>query len=550
MQYKAVAYARYSSDNQNPESIDEQLYDIRDWAVKNDCEIIKIYTDEAETATSDENRDDFLNMVSESAEIEYDYVLVHKTNRFARNKWDAAIYKKMLRENGKKVIYVTQPMLNEETPEAMMLETFFEGMDQYYSLDLAREVMKGHKKNARECKHNGGRPALGFDVDMTILPGREKPLLTYIVNEREAHAVHKIFEMYDAGFSYDAIIQELNSRGFKTKTGRPFSKNSISDILRNEKYVGVYTYNRRQHKVKGKRNNRKEKPADQVIRVPGGMPQIIDQELWDRVQNRIASRKRNPGERAQNKAITQYLLTGKIKCGQCGFAMVGKNGGTWGDKKRYDYYICNNRERTHQCKAKMVRRDIIERQVLEELEKRILNPEVFPALATELKKGMQDLGGESKKELVYLKAEIAKVQVKINNMLELIEDGAGSTELASRLAQRESEKTILLNRIQEIERKTKASTFTHEMILAYLQKEYQALKTDDTLTFKGLIDRYVDKVIIYDDEFEVVFKLLHTHGGGGAYPVVCRSLIKAARDFPIPFISALVEYPSNQLYHG
>lgn len=489
MRSTGVAYARYSSDNQSPESINEQLYDIREWAVNNDCEIIKIYIDEAETGTSDENRDDFLNMISESSEMEYDFVLVHKTNRFARNKWDAAIYKKMLLESGKKIIYVTQPMLNEETPEAFMLETIFEGLDQYYSLDLAREVMKGHKNNARACKHNGGRPPLGYNVD--------KETKTYIINEQEARSVRKIFEMYDAGFSYNAIIRDLNSKGFKTKTGRAFSKNSIADILRNEKYVGTYIYNRRPHKVKGKRNNRKDKPADQIIRVPGGMPQIIEQGLWDRVQARIASRKHNPGERARNKAITQYLLTGKIKCGQCGFAMVGKNGGTWGNKKRYDYYICNNRERTRQCDAKMIRRDIIERQVLEELEKRVLNPGVFPALATELKKGMQDLGGESKKELVYIKAEIAKVQVKINNMLELIEDGAGSKELAARLAQRESEKNILLNRKQEIERKTKASTFTYEMILAYLQKEYEALKTDDTLTAKGLIDRYVEKVVIY-----------------------------------------------------
>ncbi len=541
MKTKAVSYARYSSDNQNPESIDEQLFDNQEWADKNNCEIIKTYIDEAETATTDENRDDFLNMIHESSYIEYDYVLVHKTNRFARNKWDAAIYKKILHENGKKVIYTTQPMLNEETPEAMMMETFYEGMDQYYSLDLGREVMKGHRKNARQCKHNGGRPPLGYDVDKTILPGEEKPLLTYTINEHEAQAVQKIFGMYDAGFGYNVIIRELNAQGFKTKTGRAFSKNSISDILRNEKYTGTYIYNRRPHKVKGKRNNRKEKPADQVTKTPGGMPQIIRQEMWDRVQARIASRKHNPGERAKNKAITQYLLTGKIECGQCGFAMVGKNGGTWGDKKRYDYYICNNRQRTKQCNAKMIRRDIIERQVLEELEKRILNPAVFPSLAAEIQKGMQDLGGESKKELVYLRAEITKVQVKINNMLSLIEDGAGSQELAARLTQRESEKAILVNRIKEIERKTKASSFSIEMILAYLQKEYEALRADDTLTLKGLIDRYVEKVIIYGDEFEATFKLLHTNGGGGAYPIVYRSGIKAAKAFSTPFISALVK---------
>ncbi len=172
-------------------------------------------------------------------------------------------------------------------------------------------------------------------------------------------------------------------------------------------------------------------------------------------------------------------------------------------------------QRTHQCKAKMIRRDIIERQVLEELENRFLNPEVFPALAKDLQKGMKSIAGESSKELVYIKAELAQVQVKINNMLELIEDGAGSKELAARLAQRESEKIILLNRVQEAERKTKASSFTYEMILAYLQKEYDALKTDDTLTVKGLLDRYLIKIVIYGDEFEATFKLLHTHGGGG-----------------------------------
>lgn len=101
-------------------------------------------------------------------------------------------------------------------------------------------------------------------------------------------------------------------------------------------------------------------------------------------------------------------------------------------------------------------------------------------------------------------------------MLEMIEDGAGSKELAGRLAQRESEKAILVNRIQEIECRTKAGSITYEMILAYLQKEYEALKTDDTLTVKGLIDRYVEKVIIYD-EFEVVFKLLHTTEKLGKY---------------------------------
>ena len=165
----------------------------------------------------------------------------------------------------------------------------------------------------------------------------------------------------------------------------------------------------------------------------------------------------------------------------------------------------------------------------------------FPALAKEIQKGLKNMGGESNKELVYIKAELAKLQVKINNMLELIEDGSGSKELAARLSQRESEKVILQNRLQEAERKSKASSFTHEMILAYLQKEYEALKTDDALTAKGLLDRYLIKVVIYGDEFEATFKLLHTHGGGGAYHVVCRNTLRAAKEFTTSYISAIID---------
>jgi hypothetical protein len=132
--------------------------------------------------------------------------------------------------------------------------------------------------------------------------------------------------------------------------------------------------------------------------------------------------------------------------------MVGKNGGTWSDRKRYDYYICNNRERTHQCKAKMVRRDIIELQVLEELEKRILNPAAFPAQAKEIHDGMQAMGGESKKEIVYLQAELAKLQVKINNMLELIEEGAGSKELVCQRASLTGMSKKLLSMVMSLKR--------------------------------------------------------------------------------------------------
>ena len=175
---KAVAYARYSSDNQRAESIDAQLHDIREWASTNGYKIIREYIDEAISGTSDE-REQFLQMTVDARDNSFEAVLVHKTDRFARNKYDAAIYKKILQDNDVNIVYVAQPMLSGDSPESFLMETIFEGFDKYYSLNLSSEVMKGMGENARNCKHNGGRPPLGFDVD--------KDTRTYIINEREAN---------------------------------------------------------------------------------------------------------------------------------------------------------------------------------------------------------------------------------------------------------------------------------------------------------------------------------------------------------------------------
>lgn len=494
---RAVAYARYSSDNQRSESIEAQLHDIKEWAAQNDCVIVRVYTDEAETGTNDD-REGFLQMITDSRTGDFNIVLVHKSDRFARNKWDAAIYKKALHDNNVKLIYVTQPMLCDDTPESFLMEGIFESLDHYYSMNLGREVMKGMNENARHCKHNGGRPPLGFDVD--------KNTKTYIINEHEARAIRLIFEMYAEGMSYDKIVKSLNTQGFKTKTGGLFAKNSISDILRNEKYLGVYIYNRTIRKINGKRNHRKNKPDDQVVKIPGGMPQIIEQELWDKVQTIIQNRSKKPGERSRNRATREYLLSGKIECGLCGFKMIGKSG-TNGKKIRYDYYLCNNRDRKHACKAKMVRKDTLELQVIEQLEKQLLNPKLFPVLVDKIYDHLKNIGNESNKELIYLKAELSKIQLKINNMLNLIEEGAGSMEMTRRLTHRESEKSILVSRIHEIERKIKANTFPKEIILTYLQDRYRSLKSLDILSAKSLINEFVEKIIVYDDEFEVIFKI-------------------------------------------
>ncbi|MDY4950438.1 MAG: recombinase family protein [Clostridium cadaveris] len=265
---KAAIYARYSSDNQREESIEAQIRAINQYAKANNIRIVKTYIDEAKSAKTDD-RPNFTRMIKESSLELFNMIIVQKLDRFARNRYDSAFYKKKLKDNSVKVVSVLEHL--DDSPESIMLESVLEGMAEYYSVNLAREVMKGMKETALQCKHTGGTPALGYDLN------KDK---TYKINESEAKIVQKIFKMYSDGNSYNTIIDTLNNDGYRTKRGNLFGKNSLYDILRNERYTGVYIYNRSSSETNGKRNSHAYKPDDEVIKIKGGMPQIISYDVW------------------------------------------------------------------------------------------------------------------------------------------------------------------------------------------------------------------------------------------------------------------------------
>ncbi len=234
---KAAIYARYSSDNQREESIDAQIRAIKEFASHNNIQIVKIYTDEARSATTDD-RPQFLQMIKDSEFNIFNTVIVHKLDRFSRNRYDSAFYKKKLKDNHVKLISVLEHL--DDSPESIILESVLEGMAEYYSINLSREVMKGMKETALQCKHTGGIPPLGYDVN---------PDKTYCINEKEANAIRLIFQMYASGTGYTPIIDKLNDLGYKSKTGKSFGKNSLYGILTNEKYRGVYIFNKSSKKL-------------------------------------------------------------------------------------------------------------------------------------------------------------------------------------------------------------------------------------------------------------------------------------------------------------
>jgi len=146
---KAVLYARFSSDNQREESIDAQLRALREYCERNGIVVIHEYCDRARSATTDD-RPEFLDMIADSKTKDFDFIIVHKLDRFSRNRYDSAYYKRELKKNGVALISILEYM--DDSPESVILESVLEGMSEYYSKNLAREVMKGMKESAMQCR--------------------------------------------------------------------------------------------------------------------------------------------------------------------------------------------------------------------------------------------------------------------------------------------------------------------------------------------------------------------------------------------------------------
>lgn len=159
---QAVAYTRFSSDMQREESIEAQVRAINEYCDKHGYVLRKIYADRGISGTTD-NRPEFQAMIEDVKKGGISAVIVHKYDRFARNRADSAIYRRELEKYGTRLLSVLENF--DDTPESIILQSVIEGYNEYYSKNLRREVMKGLKENALSCRHTGGTPCLGYDVD-------------------------------------------------------------------------------------------------------------------------------------------------------------------------------------------------------------------------------------------------------------------------------------------------------------------------------------------------------------------------------------------------
>lgn len=454
-----VLYLRFSSERQREQSIEGQLRDCIAYCKAHHYRIVAIYVDRATTARKDvEKRVHFQEMVNDSSSRQWEYVVVWKLDRFARNRTDSAMFKFRLRKNGVKVLSATENI--SDNPEGIILEAVLEGMAEFYSADLSQKITRGMRESALKCHSIGGHVPLGYKIENHKL----------VIDPATAHIVQEAFQLYANGETIADICRIFNSKGYLTAKGVPFNRSSFKAIFRNERYIGIYKY--------------------KDLKIEDGIPAIIDKPLFETVRSRLSENAQAP---ARGKAKVDYLLAGKLFCGHCGASMNGESG-TSRTGAVHNYYACYTRKRQKACDKKPLKKDGIEWAVAQDAME-LLTDEVIEELA-DMAISQSDRDLKENTRIPELTAKRNEVEGAIANITKAIEKGVASDTLLSRLTELEKQKKTLSREIQE-EGKYIYQIDRHQVIF-WLEK-FKGGNIEDEQFRRLLIDLLVNSVTVWDE---------------------------------------------------
>ena len=459
MPQTAVIYARYSSDNQREASIEDQTRICREYCKQKGLTVIREYHDSALSGLTD-NRPEFQLMIKDGERRVYDVLVLYSLDRFARNKYDSAVYKARLKKAGVTIAYVTTPI--GDGPESVLMESLLEGMAQYYSENLARNVRRGLEGNALKGLWGSGSIPLGY----RITP--EKKLE---IDPITASTVRIIFDMYCDGYKRSEIMDRLNREKRKTSTGNPFAGSSLRKILTNELYTGVYHYS--------------------TVTTEHFCEPIISREQFEMAQKML---KENAQSRARKTVESaEYILTGKLLCGCCGAWMIGMSGKNHAGTPYY-YYACSKKSHGKGgCKKKNEPRDAVEQAVIAAA-KCALTDERIGEVA-EKAAAIFAAEADNTQAVKLATTRLNVVNKKIENIMAAIENGIYSVSLKDRLSALEEER---LSAQAELARASAPRDVPSSAEIAYYVRSMRDGDLHDNNFRKSVVSNLINSVVIYD----------------------------------------------------
>ena len=440
--------------------------------------------DRAMSAKTDD-RPSFRRMISDAAKRQFQFIIVWKLDRFARNRFDSAIHKATLKKYGVRVISATENIA--DNPEGKLLEGILESMAEHYSNSLSTNVRRGQRESIIKGNHLGGTPPFGYKVS------RDGEKLRLVADEEKAPIIQYVFEEYAKGKSKKQIMAELTARGILNSRGNALKYSSLQTALRNKKYIGVYVYNGEF--------------------VEGACEALIDESTFNKVQELLDSR--SHGKNAK-KIRQEYLLHGKAFCGHCGSRLVG-DGGTSKTGAVHHYYACGNRKKHKSCDKKNEKKDFIEWYVTEQTVEYVLSPghmeEIAAGVVASYDNDFNDMKiKELERKVVKLDKEVDRL---VDSILEMPKKAAA--KIGERIEILETQKADIELNLSTM-RIANRRRLTEEEIVKY----FKSFCNGDLLDVnyqRRIIDLFVNSVYLYDDKIVIFYNL--PGGGHVSYIEVC-----------------------------
>lgn len=454
---KGAIYARYSTDRQNPKSIEDQIAICRDYATRSGIEIVATYTDE-ETSGYNPKREGLLKLLEDARAKEFDVVLTEHTSRLAR---DGLELRRLLNEFRYSlripVIFVSQNLRTDRDQDLAIIK-LFNIVDEQYVEAVKIATRRGLEGLFKRGKWTGGGVPYGYTVKNGMLT----------VDQKEAEIVRLIFREYDSGTGLKNIAKLLNGRGIKTKKGNFWSAASLSNLIKNPIYKGTVVWGKHRYVLDPFTGKRKKVEGDPITREDPSLA-IVDPELWRRCNDKIS--KVRAGKPKSKKL---HPLSGLIKCGHCGFHFV----------KEGNYLYCSGYRNRKSCDNYLsLKYDFLLRWLVGQLKKFILlHKEEILAIIKDLK------SGQNTKEI---EDSIKAHERKLKNLLDLYAENP-STAVKEKI--KETEEAI-----EELKAKLKATanvSFDLDKALGLLESVVKANPEEANLILK----EFVGEITIYNNE--------------------------------------------------
>ena len=434
---RAVIYARYSTDLQSAVSVEDQVRLCRDLIERHGWNYLHAYADRAMSGAS-ALRPGYQQLLEDARAKRFDAIIAEALDRLTRDQADVANLYKQLTFRGIKIVTLAEGEITE-------LHVGLKGtMNALFLKDLAHKTRRGLRGRI-EAGRSGGGLCYGYDVVCEATPDGKPAPGARRINETEADVVRQIFRAFASGRSPRRIAFELNRAGIPGPSKTAWGASTINGnaargtgILNNGLYIGRLVWNRLRYvkdPTTGRRVSRLNPESEWIFR---DVPElrIVDQDLWNRVKMRQTELRKNtrPDCREERPFWTmtrpKYLLSGLLRCGACGGAYTKINANLFGCATARNKGTCSNRLN--------IRRETIERMVLDGLKHRLMDPHLFKIFVEEFSREFNRLRASEGNRSEHAKVELVRLERRLRNIVEAISEGVPARTLKEELLRLEA----------------------------------------------------------------------------------------------------------------